>query len=131
MHQSQIRLSVFPTTPDQLCFKARELFIDGEGTGLSEAMTDTKIQPGAHLGLRKKFFNDVLGSLLGCTATAALFLAIDFGTGSSPSVPHLLVTVTLPALMARDCISCMLAKRTVGFFNLNRSWIWWSDLVRR
>lgn len=64
--------------------------------------------------LRATFFEDVVVSVLICIALARFFRSIDFGTGSSPSEPEFLVTVTMPALIFRDCINYLLTKKKLG-----------------
>lgn len=78
-------------------------------------MPDTKVWPQTQSRLLSKCANDVLSSVLVCVAVAALFWAIDFGTGSSPSIPRLLVTVTMPAFVFRDLLGYFLAKRRFDF----------------
>ncbi|GAA1845852.1 hypothetical protein [Brevibacterium marinum] len=78
-------------------------------------MTGKKFRPQTLPEMRAKFVKDALSSVIVCIAVATLFWSIGFGTGSSPSVPHLLVTVTLPAFIVRDCITYLRAKRTVDF----------------
>ena len=78
-------------------------------------MSDTKFQPQTLSELRAKCANDVLNSVLMCIAVAALFWAINFGTGPSPSVPHLLVTATMPAFVFGDLVRYFRAKRRFDF----------------
>lgn len=78
-------------------------------------MPDTKLQPQTLSEPRAKNVHDVLNSVLVCIVVAALFCAIDFGTGPSLSVPRLLVTVTMPALVFGDLVRYFRAKRGFDF----------------
>lgn len=78
-------------------------------------MPGTKFQPQTLSELHAKCANDVLNSVLVCIAVAALFWAINFGTGSSPTVPRLLVTATMPALIFGDLVRYFRAKRRFDF----------------
>ncbi|MCF2572907.1 hypothetical protein [Brevibacterium sp. UCMA 11754] len=78
-------------------------------------MPDTKFQPQTLSKVHAKCVDSVLSSVLMCIAVAAVFWAIDFGAGSSPSVSRLLVTVTMPALIFRDLLDYFRAKRRFDF----------------
>lgn len=78
-------------------------------------MPDTKFQPQSLSKLHAKCVDSVLSSVLVCIAVAALFWAVNFGTESSPSVPRLLVTATMPALIFRDLLDYFRAKRRFDF----------------
>ncbi len=78
-------------------------------------MPGTKIWPQSLSELQARCARDVLNSVLVCIAIAALFWAINFGTSSSPSVPRLLVTATMPAMILGDLIRYFRAKRRFDF----------------
>lgn len=78
-------------------------------------MPGTKIRPLSLSQLRARCVRDVLNSVLICIAVATLFWAINFGTGSSPSVSRLLVTATMPAMIFGDLIRYFRAKRRFDF----------------
>lgn len=78
-------------------------------------MTLANAQPLTLSALRAECLRDMLNSAVVCSAVAALFWAIGFGTGASPSVPHLLVTVTLPAFVFGDYIRYRLGMRKIDF----------------
>lgn len=78
-------------------------------------MTTANTQPVTLSGLRAQCLRDMRNSALVCIAIAALFWAIGFGTEASPSVPHLLVTVTLPAYVFGDYVRYRLATRKIDF----------------
>ncbi len=78
-------------------------------------MPGTKIRPQSLSELHAKCVRDVLNSVLLCIAVAALFWAINFGTSSSPSVPRLLISATMSALVFTDLVSYFRAKRRFDF----------------
>lgn len=78
-------------------------------------MRDTRFQPQTLSKLHAKCVDNILSSVLVCIAVATLFWAINFGTGSSPTTSHLLVTVTMPALIFRDLLDYFRAKRRFDF----------------
>lgn len=78
-------------------------------------MTAAKTQPLTFSRLRAQCLDEMLKSAAVCTAIAALFWAIGFGTEASPSVPHFLVTVTLPAYVFGDYVRYRLAMRKIDF----------------
>lgn len=78
-------------------------------------MPGTNIRPQSLSELHARCVRDVLNSVLICIAVAALFWAINFGTGSSPSVSRLLVTATMPAMIFGDFIRYFRAKRRFAF----------------
>lgn len=78
-------------------------------------MPGTKIRPLSLSELHARCVDSVLSSVVVCIAVAALFWAVNFGTESSPSVPGLLVTATMPALIFRDLLDYFRAKRRFDF----------------
>lgn len=78
-------------------------------------MTFANTQPVTFSGLRAGCLRDMLNTAVVCIAIAALFWAIGFGTEASPSVPHFLVTVALPAYVFGDYVRYRLAMRKIDF----------------
>lgn len=78
-------------------------------------MVEADVQPKSLAGLRSQHLNEALTSVVLFSAVALIFWAIKFGTGASPSVPRMLITVMLPLALLKEYFLYVTATRRLGF----------------
>lgn len=72
-------------------------------------------QPKSLACLRSKHLNEALTTVVLFSGVALIFWGIKFGTGASPSVPRMLMTVMLPIALLKDYFFYAMAKRRLGY----------------
>lgn len=72
-------------------------------------------QPKSSACLRSKHLNEALTTVVLFSGVALIFWGINFGTGASPSVPRMLMTVMLPIALLKDYFVYATAKARLGY----------------
>ncbi|UVI34783.1 hypothetical protein [Brevibacterium spongiae] len=71
--------------------------------------------------LRSHHLNEAIESVVCFSGVACIFWVLDFGTVASPSVPEMLVTITLPIALIKEYLVYAWAAKRLGFVDLPKT----------
>lgn len=71
--------------------------------------------------LRNYHLKEAVESVVVFSTVAGIFWLLDFGTGASPSVSQLLVTVTVPVALLKEYFVYASAVKRLGFIDVPKS----------
>ncbi|WP_092012642.1 hypothetical protein [Brevibacterium siliguriense] len=71
--------------------------------------------------LRSHHLKEAVESVVVFSTVAGIFWLLDFATGASPSVPQLLVTVTVPAALLKEYVVYASAVKRLGFIDVPKA----------
>ncbi|WP_209323217.1 hypothetical protein [Brevibacterium renqingii] len=84
-------------------------------------MAEASERPKSLAMLRSHHLNEAVDSVVCFSAVSYIFWVFDFGTGASPSVPQVLVTIVLPVALLKEYILYVSAVKRFGFVEVPRS----------
>ncbi|MGR6092038.1 hypothetical protein ACU4IU_15860 [Brevibacterium sp. CSND-B09] len=84
-------------------------------------MVDVADAPKSLATLRSHHLKEAIESVVVFSAVACIFWVLDFGTGASPSVPEMLLTITLPIALFKEYFVYTSAVKRLGFVDVPKT----------
>ncbi|MGM0698965.1 MAG: hypothetical protein ACQEVD_08965 [Actinomycetota bacterium] len=84
-------------------------------------MVDVADAPKSLATLRSHHLKEAIESVVVFSAVACIFWVLDFGTGASPSVPEMLLTITLPFALFKEYFVYTSAVKRLGFVDVPKT----------